>query len=422
MTRPAAYRLAAVATWLDAGVSGHRASRYSVAVLITSAALVVAVGLSQVASYSPLLLFAAAVAIAARYGGRGPALLASLLSVLAIDVAFLHPASAVELSHPHPLLRLGIFLVVALTISSLTNSLHEARQAAERQALRLENMNAELEQQMEEVQTLSDQLQETNESLAIARDVAEGAATRAQAAAQAREDVLGVVAHDLRNPLNVVSMSTQLLLDVEVSGEQRRKLLGTMQRAARQMNRLITDLLEVVRLESGRLGLELRDTPARDILLQAKEQCDPAAAQSGVALEVRAVEYDLWVRADTDRVLQVLGNLAGNALKFAGRGGRVTLGVLGAGPQTLFSVADTGPGIAPEEAGHLFDRFWQARTDRRGVGLGLTIARGIVEAHCGRIWVESRLGEGATFYFTLPAAAGSSTGAVGSEMATEGCR
>jgi signal transduction histidine kinase len=195
-----------------------------------------------------------------------------------------------------------------------------------------------------------------------------------------------------------------------------------MQRAARQMNRLITDLLEVVRLESGRLGLELRDTPARDILLQAKEQCDPAAAQSGVALEVRAVEYDLWVRADTDRVLQVLGNLAGNALKFAGRGGRVTLGALGAGPQTLFSVADTGPGIAPEEAGHLFDRFWQARTDRRGVGLGLTIARGIVEAHCGRIWVESRLGEGATFYFTLPAAAGSSTGAVGSEMATEGCR
>jgi signal transduction histidine kinase len=422
MTHTPSNRLTVVAAWLDAGVAGHRTRRYGVAVLATGFALVLAVALSEVASYSPLLLFAGAVAIAARYGGRGPALLSSSLSVVAIDLAFLQPISTVELTHPHPLLRLGIFLVVALTISSMTNALHEARQAAERHVLQLENVNAELEQQMEEVQTLSEQLQENNELLVTARDVAEGLATRAQAAAQAREDVLGVVAHDLRNPLNVVNMATQLMLDIEPSGEQRRKLLGAMQRAARQMNRLITDLLEVVRLESGRLGLELRDTPARDILLQAKEQCDPLAAQNGVALEIRAVEYDLWVRADTDRVLQVLGNLAGNALKFAGRGGHVTLGAVAAGPQVVFSVGDTGPGIAPDEAGHLFDRFWQARTDRRGVGLGLTIARGIVEAHCGRIWVDSRLGEGATFYFTLPAVAGRLTGPVGSEMAAEGCR
>jgi signal transduction histidine kinase len=279
----------------------------------------------------------------------------------------------------------------------------------------------ELEQQMEEVQTLSERLQETNDSLVTERDRAEALAKRAQAAAQAREDVLGIVAHDLRNPLNVMTMTTQLFLDAEPSADHRAKLLRAMQNSARQMNRLITDLLEVVRLESGRLALEVRDSAAGDILIQAKELCEPSAVEHGVVLEIRTVNPGLVVRADTERVLQVLGNLVGNAVKFAGRGGRVTAGAVGAGPQAVFSVADTGPGIAPEEIGRLFDRFWQARTDRRGVGLGLTIARGIVEAHCGRIWVESRLGEGATFYFTLPAVAGMSTGAARPDMAAEGC-
>jgi signal transduction histidine kinase len=421
MTQPASDRVAAVAAWLDAGVPEHRARRYGVAVLASGVALVLAVALFGVAPYSPLLLFAAAVAIAARYGGRGPAFLASLLSVVAIELDLLQPTSGVELTHPHPLLRLGIFLVVALTISRLTNTLHEARRAAERHALQLENVNAELEQQVEEVQTLSEQLQETNDSLVIERDRAEALAKRAQAAAQAREDVLGVVAHDLRNPLNVVSMTTQLFLEIEPSGEQRVKLLHAMLRSTRHMNRLITDLLEVVRLESGHLGLNLRDTQAYDVLTQAKELCEQSAAESGVVLEVRAVDAGLRVRADTERVLQVLGNLVGNAVKFAGSGGHVTLDATATVQQVVFSVADTGPGITPEKVPHLFDRFWQEHTDRRGVGLGLTIARGIVEAHCGRIWVQSRLGEGATFYFTLPAVTGISSGAVASPMAAEGC-
>jgi signal transduction histidine kinase len=420
MIQPASNRLAAVGAWLDAGVPGHPARRYGTAVLVTSIALVSGVMLFRVASYSPLLLFAAAVAIAARYGGRGPALLASVLSMVVIDLAFLRPTNGVELAHPHPLLRLAVFLVVALTISSMSSALQEARQAAERQARQLEKVNVELEQQMEEVQALSDQLQETNESLVIARDVAEGLAKRAQAAAQAREDVLGVVAHDLRNPLNVVTMTTQLFLEAEPSAEHRAKLLGAMQRAARQMNRLINDLLEVVRLESGRLGLKLQDTQACDILMQAKELCEQNAAESAVTLEARVGDTGLRVRADAERVLQVLGNLVGNAVKFAGRGGHVTLGAAPAARQVVFSVADTGPGIPPEAVARLFDRFWQARTDRRGVGLGLTIARGIVEAHGGRIWVESRVGDGATFYFTLPAAAGLSTEPLDSRIGAEG--
>jgi signal transduction histidine kinase len=324
-----------------------------------------------------------------------------VLSVAIIDLLLLSPGGG-ELVPP--VLRLSMFLVVALTISSMSQALHEAKAAAEENAARLAVVNVELEQQMEEVQTLSEQLQQTNESLVKERDRAEALAKRAQDAAQAREDVLGIVAHDLRGPLNVMSMTTQTFLDVELSPERRRKLLGAMERSVRQMNRLITDLLEVVRLESGRLGLSLHDTGVRDILTQTKEQCGYAASEGGVALEAQPVDEGLMVRADGERVLQVLGNLVGNALKFVGRGGRVTLGATLSGPQVVFSVADTGPGIPAEAIERLFDRFWQARTDRRGVGLGLTIARGIVEAHCGRIWVESLVGHGATFYFTLPTA------------------
>jgi signal transduction histidine kinase len=390
--------------WLDAGVPGHWAKRYGTAVLATGVALAIAITLSRVASYAPLMVFAASVAVAARYGGRGPALVASVLSVIAIDLMLLQSRGGSP--EAHPLLRLAIFFVVALTISSMSSALQEARRTAERHAVELERVNIELEQQMEEVQTLSEQLRETNESLVAERDRAAALAERAQAAARAREDVLGVVAHDLRNPLNVVTMTTQLFLDVEQPVERRAKLLGAMQRAARHMNRLITDLLEVVRLESGRLGLRLRTVDASDILMQAKEMSEYAAGEHGVTLEVLGVDHGLHVCADTERVLQVIGNLAGNALKFAGRGGRVTLAAVGAGQSAIFSVADTGPGIPPEEVGRLFDRFWQARTDRRGVGLGLTIARGIVEAHGGRIWVDSRVGEGSTFSFTLPLVAG----------------
>lgn len=170
MTQHAWNRQMALMAWLDGGVPGHRAKRYGAAVLATGSALAAAAALSEVASYAPLLLFAAAVAIAARYGGRGPALIASVLSVIAIDLVFLQPTSGAELAHPHPLLRLGIFLIVALAISSMSQALHKARRTAERHAAQLERVNVELEQQMEEVKTLSEHLQETNESLVIARD------------------------------------------------------------------------------------------------------------------------------------------------------------------------------------------------------------------------------------------------------------
>jgi signal transduction histidine kinase len=110
----------------------------------------------------------------------------------------------------------------------------------------------------------------------------------------------------------------------------------------------------------------------------------------------------VWVRADPFRVSQVLGNLLGNALKFTPTGGAVIFGAAVDGGEVVFRVSDNGPGIPAEQTAHLFEQFWQARNDKRGVGLGLTIAKGIVDAHGGRIWCESVVGSGSTFSFTLP--------------------
>jgi signal transduction histidine kinase len=168
------------------------------------------------------------------------------------------------------------------------------------------------------------------------------------------------------------------------------------------MNRLIGDLLDVTRLRAGRLTLDLADVDVRDILREAEEMCRHEAQKRHVQLAIVAPEHEQLVRADQGRVLQAMENLIGNALKFTGAGGCVTVTARTAGEEVVLSVADTGPGITLEQQSHLFDRFWQARDgDRRGVGLGLTITKEIVEAHGQHIWIESTPGSGSTFSFAL---------------------
>ncbi|WP_257454910.1 sensor histidine kinase [Archangium lipolyticum] len=227
----------------------------------------------------------------------------------------------------------------------------------------------------------------------------------AREAAQARDDVLAVVAHDLRNPLNTISISAQTLLRQQANaGDARLQVpLRAIRGSVDRMNRLIQDLLNVSRMEAGRMAVETHPEPAEDILQEALEAALPLASQFQLSTEVR--EALPWVRADRERLLQVFSNLIGNALKFTPPGGRVTLGARCEGPVVRFWVSDTGPGIPPEALEHLFDRFWQMRHgDRRGAGLGLSIAKGLVEAHGGRIWVESEPGRGSTFCFVVPVA------------------
>jgi PAS domain S-box-containing protein len=224
----------------------------------------------------------------------------------------------------------------------------------------------------------------------------------AQAAVRARDEILSVVTHDLRNPLGVILGGAATLLELQPTPVQQR-VVELISRNARRMDRMVDDLLEVTRMERGRLTLELRDYPTEALVGEAAAMMQPLADAQGVLLETAISDPLRPVRADAGRVIQVLSNLVGNAIKFTPAGGSVRVECVSIGEEACFMVTDTGPGISPDQIPHLFSAFWQADSaDRRGLGLGLSIARGIVEAHDGRIWVESQVGVGSTFFFTLP--------------------
>jgi len=227
---------------------------------------------------------------------------------------------------------------------------------------------------------------------------------RAELLVQMREDVLGVVAHDLRNPLNLILMTTELLIDEELTAERRSEMLSIATRAAKQMNRLIDDLLDHVRLQAGKLSLDIEEVSVDTIMRQAEETFRPLAERRHLHFETAAHD-GVVVRADPRRVLQIVGNLIGNAIKFTPEQGSVKLRATSGDKQVVFQVVDDGPGIPPDNISHLFDNFWQARkSDKRGVGLGLAIVKELVEAHGGKVWVESEVDHGSTFSFSLPAA------------------
>jgi PAS domain S-box-containing protein len=220
----------------------------------------------------------------------------------------------------------------------------------------------------------------------------------------ARDEVLGIVAHDLRNPLNTIVLHTQLLRRGKEAERRDQKPIERILRAASRMNGLIQDLLDVTRLEAGeRLAITQRAVPTAGVVAEAIEQQKEAISASDRQLNVDVAGELPGVWADRARLIQVFDNLLSNAIKFAR--GRITVGAVLKDGEVLFWVADDGEGVPAEDLPRLFDRFWQAtRADRRGAGLGLSIVKGIVDAHGGRIWVESEAGVGATFYFTLPAA------------------
>jgi PAS domain S-box-containing protein len=263
--------------------------------------------------------------------------------------------------------------------------------------------------------------QDLSRRLALALENA-GLFRRAQQAVSDREQVLGVVSHDLRNPLHTIKLSTDLLRN---TGEERRssnlKWLDVIARSTEQMDHMIEDLLDLSSIDAGGFTVSPADLEVKSLLQEVCDSFNPLAARQSVTLRCEPVTGHSSAWVDSHRILRVFSNLLGNALKFTPPGGTITLRAEGDEHEILFSVADTGPGIPPEHLPHVFDRFWQARKgDRRGTGLGLSIARGIVEAHGGKLWVESRPGEGATFFFTVAARSG--TGAPGVRAPTGGRR
>ncbi|HVY49138.1 MAG TPA: ATP-binding protein, partial [Minicystis sp.] len=242
-----------------------------------------------------------------------------------------------------------------------------------------------------------------------ARDVTERERAREalERAVLARDEVLGVVAHDLRNPLNAIVLHATLLQRARPRDRRDPAPVDAIRRAAARMNRMIQDLLDVARLEAGQsLAIERRPIAPASVVNAALESQRAAAAAASIEIAADvAPSGDVF--ADEHRLLQVFENLVGNALKFTPAGGRVTVGAAVTGGEVVFSVTDTGEGLSPEHAARLFDRFWQATQDRRGAGLGLSVAQAIVEGHGGRIWVESRAGQGTRVSFTIPLAASS---------------
>jgi signal transduction histidine kinase len=228
----------------------------------------------------------------------------------------------------------------------------------------------------------------------------------AQRAIRTREDILAIVSHDLKNPLSSVMMNAEQLLRHPDPGAPERVTRNArkIRAAAERISRLANDLLDMARLDSGRLTLELRRVNARELIDEALSMFDDAASQQAIHLSHEALpEVDLL--CDRDRVLQVLSNLIGNALKFSGQGRSVAVqGRLDDG-SLVFSVADQAGGISDEQRAHLFERFWQSpETMRKGTGLGLYIAKGLVQAHGGDIWFDTTPGAGSTFSFTIPLA------------------
>jgi signal transduction histidine kinase len=231
----------------------------------------------------------------------------------------------------------------------------------------------------------------------------------AEQAGRAREQMVAVVSHDLKNPLATIEMAVSFLLEEMVpddaAHERERGQLQAILRSATRMRRLIHDLLDVAAIEAGQLAVTRAPLPVDLLVTDALELLRPLAASRHIALVADPSSSLPPVVADRERVLQVFSNLGGNALKFTPNNGSVEIRVARRDTMIEFEVRDTGPGIAAGELPHVFDRFWQStKTARGGVGLGLAIAKGIVEAHGGSINVTSELGHGSCFAFTLPVA------------------
>jgi signal transduction histidine kinase len=240
----------------------------------------------------------------------------------------------------------------------------------------------------------------------------------AQEALRSRDDFLAVVSHDMKNPLSAILLNVNQILK-RISAESSRRMvyqLTAIQQAAERINRLISDLLDSAGLDTGQMVIEPQPESVTSLIHAALQIMQPIAIENAVRLEAHVEEQGLEVSCDRERILQVFSNLIGNAIKFAPESGviRLSAGLNGgqasgptsgtsSGGMVRFAVSDDGPGIPREQLEHIFERYWQGdRAIHRGVGLGLYIAKRLIEAHQGQLWCESVVHQGTTFYFTLP--------------------
>jgi PAS domain S-box-containing protein len=276
-----------------------------------------------------------------------------------------------------------------------------AHAAAAKKSAELEQLNHRLEEALADAERAGAATKEAYREREALLDRERDARADAERATRVRDEVLAILAHDLRNPLQAV-LGAASMLALSAEQDKRQRQFNVIERAVRGMERLVTDLLDVARIESGTFAIRKERLDTSTLLHEAVELCGPQSLAMQVAVAAEVPDDVKPMHADRDRLLQVLSNLLGNAMKFSEAGTKVVVRAANTDGAVQVSVKDAGRGISEDDLPYIFDRFWQAnRTSRAGAGLGLAICKGIVEAHGGRIWAASTLGRGTTFHFEI---------------------
>lgn len=356
---------------MQSGKRRAAAVRYLAAVSCFAAALLLTLLLRPTIDSPPTPLFVAVVALSAWRGGRGPSLLATALSALAIGYFFTSSAGAFDVSWD-TVIGTGVFVLVALLVSGMD--------AARKRSL------AEL-----------------NQLLADERE----ARREAEAASRAKDEFLAMVTHELRTPLNVISGWAEALQGEDLDGATRRLAAEKIARNAAAQQRLIGDLLDASRIVAGTFRVEMREVEIASVVREAIEAVELKARAKNIRLQTNFQEAALPVNGDAGRLRQLAANLLSNAVKFTPEGGAVEVTLARVGDCAHLRVCDTGCGIAPEFLPYIFDRFRQENRARaraqRGLGLGLAIVRHIAKLHGGSVRaVSDGAGRGAAFTVEIP--------------------
>ncbi|MFP5387442.1 MAG: ATP-binding protein [Bacteriovoracia bacterium] len=337
--------------------------RYGFAVLVSFLSLLLVYLLFSLEGGHPLTSLALmSVILSAIYGGKGPALLDTFITSIGVDYFFIEPYNQLHLSSIS-ILRLLTYLTLGFLVANIVNSLSKT------------------------LLVLKDQKKQLQEEK------------------KARENILGIVSHDLRSPLSSILMSTDLLIRSIDKGKQSAShshLLFNIKDSSKRMNKLIEDLLDSVKIESGQFKLTKTKSEVSSILRAAIDESTKAASVKNIKLSLEAADPFQTIECDNSRIIQVLNNLIGNAIKFAPENSEVEVNALNSSEEICICIKDQGPGISEENLDKLFNRWQANETAHKGTGLGLFISKQIIDAHQGRIWVTSKEGQGSVFCFSLP--------------------